>query len=177
MLKLKWGGRGHLTDSVIDSLTVYYGGAIRNFPGDVDGMYRAIWAVFHHSLSGDKKPDHLYCPSGPDSWCRYNRALSNNKEQPKHTPKLPMDPSPFIKPVFTELSKRELLDKCVLGATQNQSLNNIIWSRCPKTGFGSCITVEIAVHLAAVTFNHGLEGLSPLFKNLFGSSPCGFIAG
>ena len=53
VLKLKWGGRGRLTDSVIDSLTVNFGGAIqnfpgdvRNFPGDVDGMYRAIWAVF-----------------------------------------------------------------------------------------------------------------------------------
>ena len=67
----------------------------------------------------------------------------------------------------------------MLGATQNQneSLNNIIWSRCPKTGFGSRIMVEIAVYLAVITFNHGLEELSPLFKNLFGSSPRGFTAG
>ena len=171
MLKLKWGDRGCLTDSVIDSPTVYYGGAIRNFPGDVDGMYRAIWAVFHHSLSSDEKPDHQFCPSGPDSWCNYNRALSNNEEPPKHTTKLPMDLSPFIK-----LSKWQLLKKCVLDATQNESLNNIIWSRCPKTGFGSRKTVGIAVHLAFVTFNHGLEGLSPLFQNLFGSSPRGFTA-
>ena len=66
VLKLKWDGRGCFTDSVIDSLAVYYGGAIRNFPGNVEGMYRAIWAVFHHSLSSD-------CPTGPDSWCKYNR--------------------------------------------------------------------------------------------------------
>ena len=121
VLNLKQGGRERLTESVIDSLTVYYGGAIQNFPGNVDGMYRAIWAVFHHSLSSDEKPDHQYCPSGPNSWCKYNRAMSNNEEPPKHTPKLPIDLSPFIKPVFTELSKRELLDKCVLGATQNQN--------------------------------------------------------
>ena len=123
-----------MTDSVIDSLAVYYGGATQNFPGDVDGMYRAIWAVFHHSLSCDEKPDHQSCPKGPDSWCKYNRAHSNDEEPPKHTPKLPMDLSPFIKPVFTELSKWKLLEKCVLGATQNQneSLNNIIWSRVPK---------------------------------------------
>ena len=38
VLKLKWGEKGRLTDSVIDSLTDYFGGAIRNFPGDVDGM-------------------------------------------------------------------------------------------------------------------------------------------
>ena len=47
VLNLRWGGKGRLTNTVIDSLTVFYGEAIRNFPGDVDGMYRAIWAVFH----------------------------------------------------------------------------------------------------------------------------------
>ena len=130
-------------------------------------MYRAIWAVFHHSLSSDEKPDHQFCPSGSDSWCKYNRALADNEQPPKHTPKLPMDLSPFIKPVFTELSKLELLEKCVLGANQNQneSFNSIIWSQCPKTGFCSHISVEIAVYLAAITFNHGLEGLSPLSRN------------
>ena len=167
-----------MIDSVINSLTVYYGEAIQNFPGDVDGMYRAIWAVFHHSLSNDEKHDHQFCPPGSDSWCKYNRALANNEEAPKHTPKFPMDLSPFIKPVFTELSKLELLEKCVLGATQNQneSFNNIVWSRCPKTGFCSRVSIEIAVYLAGITFNHGLEGLSPLFEKLFGFPPRAFTA-
>ena len=89
-----------------------------------------------------------------------------------------MDLGPYIKPVFTELSKLELLEKCVLGATQNQneSFNNIVWSRCPKTRFCSVEVVEIAVNLAAITFNHGLEGLLPLFAKLFGVPPCGFTA-
>ena len=126
-------------NSVINSPTVFYGEAIRNFPREVDGMYRAIWAVIHHSLSNDEKHDHQFCSSGSASWCEFNRALANNEEPPKHTPKLPMDLSPFIKPVFTELSKLELFEKCVLGAThnQNESFNNTIWSRCPKTGFCS----------------------------------------
>ena len=130
------------------------------------------------STTNNEKHDHQFCPSGSDSWCKFNRALANNEEPLKHTPKLPMDLSPFIKPVFTELSKLEVLEKCVLGATQNQneSFKNIVWSRCPKTGFCSCETVEIAVYLAAITFNHGLEGLSPLFVKLFGFPPRGFTA-
>ena len=40
--KIKWTGKGRLTESVINSLSVYFGGAIRNFPGEVDGMFRAI---------------------------------------------------------------------------------------------------------------------------------------
>ena len=178
VLKLRWGGKGRLTNSVIGSLTVFYGEAIRNFPRDVGGMHRTIWAVFHHSLSNDEKHNHQFCPSGSDSWCKFNRAHSNDEEPPKHTPKLPMDLSPFIKPVFTELSKLELLEKCVLGATQNQneSFNSIVWTRCPKTRFCSVEIVEITVNLAAITFNHGLEGLSPLFVKLFGFPPRGFTA-
>ena len=109
---------------------------------------------------------------------QFNRALADNVEPPKHTPKLPKDLGPFIKPVFTALSKRELLEKCVLGATQNQneSFNNIVWSRCPKTGFCSVVSVDIAVNLAAISFNHGMEGLSPLFEQVIGSPPSAFTA-
>ena len=66
----------------------------------------------------------------------------------------------------------------MLGATQNQneSFNDIVWARCPKTGFCSVEIVEITVNLAAITFNHGFEGLSPLFVKLFGFPPCGFTA-
>ena len=100
----------------------------------------------------------------------------DNLEPRKHTPKLPKDLGPFIKPVFTALSKRELLEKCVLGATQNQSFNNIVWSRYPKTGFCSVVSVDIVVNLAAITFNHGLEGLSPQFEQVIGSPPSAFTA-
>ena len=97
------GGEERWTDSVINCLTVYFGGAIPNFPGDMDEMHRAIGAVFHHSLSNDNQHDHQFCPSGSGSWCKYNRALADNEQPPKHTPKLPKDLSPFIEPVFTYL--------------------------------------------------------------------------
>ena len=107
--KIKWDGKGRLTESVINTLLVYFGGTIHNFPGDVDGMFRAIWAVFHHSISDDEQHDHQFCLSGSDSWSKFNSALAENEEPPKHTPKLPKDLGPFIKPVFTALSKREFL--------------------------------------------------------------------
>ncbi len=36
--------------------------------------------------------------------------------------------------------------------------------------------MDIAVNLAAITFNHGLEGLEPLFVQLIGSFPSAFTA-
>ena len=90
------GGKEHLTDSVIDSLTVYFGEAIRNFPGEpyFTIQYRMIINITTS-----------FSPSGSGSWCKFNRALADNEEPPKHIPKLPKDLGPFIKPVFTELSK------------------------------------------------------------------------
>ena len=172
------GRKGRLTESVINNLTVYFAEAIRNFPGDVDGIRKANLGCVHHFISHDDQHNHQFCPSGSGSWYKYNRALADNEEPPKHTPKLPNDLGPFIKPVFTEPFKRELLEKCVLDATQNQkeSFNIIVWSRCPETGFCSLVSVEIAVSLAVITFNHGLEGLSPLFEQLLGSPPSAFTA-
>ena len=42
--------------------------------------------------------------------------------------------------------------------------------------FCSLVSVDIAVNLAAITFNHGLEGLEPLFVQLIGSPRSVFIA-
>ena len=38
------------------------------------------------------------------------------------------------------------------------------------------VSVDIAVNLAAITFNHGLEGLSPLFEQVIGFPPSAFTA-
>ena len=36
--------------------------------------------------------------------------------------------------------------------------------------------MDIAVNLTAITINHGLEGLSPLFEQVIGSPPSAFTA-
>ena len=40
-----------------------------------------------------------------------------------------------------------------------------------KTGFCSLITVEVAVNLSVLTFNHGMDGLLPLVERVVGSPP------
>ena len=39
---VRFGGKGRLTDSVIDAFQVYYGGAIRNNKNDLQGMEQAM---------------------------------------------------------------------------------------------------------------------------------------
>lgn len=62
-------GKGKLTASLMDELTTYYGLAIRNNCDSVKNMKDAIWATFYHKISTNNKPQHVYCPTGADSWC------------------------------------------------------------------------------------------------------------
>ncbi|KAJ4429061.1 hypothetical protein ANN_26059 [Periplaneta americana] len=62
-----------------------------------------------------------------------------------------------MKPTFRALAKPDLLKKCVHGKTQNpnESLNQLIWKRCPKTLFVSSTIVQIATFVAILLYNDG----------------------
>lgn len=62
-----------------------------------------------------------------------------------------------LKQTFRDLSDTTLLAKCLHGGTQNpsESLNNIIWSRIPKTTFVMRNTLELGTYDAVATYNEG----------------------
>ncbi|GFX42190.1 uncharacterized protein TNCV_3003311 [Trichonephila clavipes] len=69
------GGKGRLTDSLIDKLAHYYANAIRCNSTSVKEMRKAIWAVRGHSCSTDDKPMHWFCPINPNTWYLSHPAL------------------------------------------------------------------------------------------------------
>ncbi len=176
-----WSGKGRLTKKNIQTLQLYYGGAIRFHAGNLNEMTKAIWAIFRHCSSTDENPHHEYCPPGgidpQKNWCKYKNAVAVNKEPPPHSaPLIPPDLAVHVKPVFLRLADRKLLDRCPLGATQNQneSFNSTIWLRCPKEKFSCPTSVSIAVNLAVIIFNHGMKGLHPLMGS-FGPLCIGYL--
>ncbi|GFV39206.1 uncharacterized protein TNCV_4328121 [Trichonephila clavipes] len=66
-------GRNRLTEAEIDRLQAYYGLAIRRNLSSVKDMQQAIWAIFLHKLSTDEKPQHGFCPSDSDTWCKFKK--------------------------------------------------------------------------------------------------------
>ena len=103
-----------------------------------------------------------------DSWCKYQRALALDHNVPAHTPKIPSDFENYVKPIFEDLCREELLEKCLLGATQNrnESFNSLIWARAPKTEYATRPTIEIAVSQAVLVFNSGQQTLIPVMEHL-----------
>ena len=51
------GGKGRLTDKLIDKLQFYYGKAIRQNTHDIDCMQNAVMAIWYYTKSTDENPD------------------------------------------------------------------------------------------------------------------------
>ena len=65
-----------------------------------------------------------------------------------------------------DLSNENLLQKCLRGKTQNnnQSINRVIWKRCPKDISVGRITLETNVASAITRYNDGACGILPIYK-------------
>lgn len=98
------GGKGRLSDVLIDSLQNYYRLAIRNHSGDLQGLARAVWAGPMHRLSTDEKPNHQFCPTGIDSWCGLQRVQAGANKQYVHHEIMPEKVFEAIKPVYISLT-------------------------------------------------------------------------
>lgn len=160
-------GKGRLTGTEIDNIQRYYGLAIRNNCHDLSSMRKAVWATYFHKLSTDETPQHGLCPAGADSWCRYRRAeVSGEVYEHKHS--LPETVMNLMKPIFRDLSDENLLRKCLHGRTQNanESFNNLIWTRVPKTVFVGLDTLKIGVRDAVLSFNEGAISRVNVLENI-----------
>ena len=166
--RVRMGGKGRLTDVLMKKFQRFYGKAIRSNVNNAEAMKRAVMAIFYHSYSTDDRPLHFMCPASDKSWCKYQRAIVKGEPPPPAKPTIHPDIGPYVKRVFLDLSEDSLMERCVLGATQNQneSFNSIIWNRCPKTDFASVAVVEMCVDLAVITFNSGMGALRGVLKRL-----------
>lgn len=154
------GGKGKLTNSMINKMQNYFGMALRNNTASVDQMSKAIWSTFFHLSAKDSHPLHTKCPIGKESWCSYQRASARGQlSSYKHKGGLPLDLLPHIKPIYTRLTDVNMLEKCLHGMTQNNNecFHSLIWKRSPKTKFSGAAGVKLSVYDAAMHFNCGYK--------------------
>ncbi|XP_071633109.1 uncharacterized protein [Temnothorax longispinosus] len=154
----KLGGKEKLTDALIKKLTKYYGLAIRRSAHSKEDMKKAIMATYYHLTSTDRQPQHHFCPIGVDSWCAYNAAQANNSTFTHPVP-LHKDIQKHILPIYQDLSRDDLLERCVGAFTQNanESFNATVWRLAPKHLNCGWKIVEIAAYLAGGIFNDGYK--------------------
>ncbi|XP_050526570.1 uncharacterized protein LOC126897202 [Daktulosphaira vitifoliae] len=135
---------------------------------NVDEMYKAIWATFYHLCSTDEKPNHDNCPEGAESWCAYRRAEAEGMLSKFKHDYLPLDPEveKGLKPIYEDLSRHELLDRCKGSNTQNnnESYNGLLWHFSPKHLHNGLKTIELANFFATSIFNDGYSSILKIFN-------------
>ena len=154
------GGAGRLTDKVIDRIQNYYGNAIKENSGNLNGMKDSINAIKCHMIENmglSLEKQHRYCPKGKNSWCKFWADKQNQTNTYDNSKRLPEVFLEELGPIFERLSDEKLLKRCLSGLTQNQneSVNAQVWSRCSKTTFVGVRKVRIAVCETIAVFNTG----------------------
>ena len=94
------GGKGKLTDSIIDRLQNYYGIAIRNNKGNLDEMKKAIHATLFHVASSKTQQWHDHCPDGVSSWCQFKQDKATGRTSYKPGAGLSLEIIQHVKPIF-----------------------------------------------------------------------------
>jgi len=96
------------------------------------------------------------CPAGEDSWCKFRVAESLGVQYTYPTP-LHASIAENILPIFQDLSRKELLERCIGGHMQNanESFNATIWRLASKHLHCGRKIIEIAAWIAAGIFNEG----------------------
>ena len=147
-------GKGRLNDKTIeiDKIQNYFGEAIRNNVENIESKENNIWAIFKPMIQDNSQlldEQHSLCPK--DSWCTYWSYREKHNDQ-KHLELVFIE---VMKPLFLNLSKNELLNRCLQGLTQNQNeaINGLLWSKCPKTKFCGKVKVLLAVSETISHFN------------------------
>ena len=70
-------------------------------------------ALFYVASNRGHNLHYPHCPVGPDSWWKYNQDRANGTTTYKPGPALPMSTVLKFRPIYEELSDKDLLKKCL----------------------------------------------------------------
>jgi len=123
-------------------------------------MESVIWVTFDHYSSTNEASRHEKCSPGSDLWC--GKELTQRFLKIKRTRmrllstriSLFLQMLTVIKSIYNNLSKKELLERCIGEFMQNnnESYNQLIWKINPKNLPDSALPVEIATYTSACIF-------------------------
>ena len=148
------GGKGKLTAKLIEQLTIFDGLAIRRNSDSVEKMKNEIWVTLFHKLSTDQNPQHDKCS---EAWCDWKKAQAAGAlSDYHHKPPLSQEVFKAITPVYDDLSRDELLNRCLEGFTQNSNerFNAAVWNLAPKAYSSVNKVLNIATDIAVCNLRY-----------------------
>ena len=116
-------------------------------------MAKEIKASLYHCLKLPPKERHQYCPM--NSWCSYRKGLPFTNKPHHLAPVF----QKHLDVIYGRLTDPALLARCLPGYTQNanESINALVWMRCPKHKWHGQKRVEMATAAATLHFSSGAQ--------------------
>jgi len=164
----KIGGKGRLTDKMINKMQNYYGMAIRQNKGALYAMKKSVLAVLWHNTNFDTDEiRHQFCPRTINSWCRYQSDKITGMKTYKPSKGIPVVIKKELDKIFADLSSDELLSRCLEGTSQNpnEAFNQIIGQKCLKQTFLSREVLEVGPNSVIMNYNDGLLSFTDFSRN------------
>ncbi|KAB7497545.1 hypothetical protein Anas_10778 [Armadillidium nasatum] len=164
-------GEGKLTKRTALIFTNFYRVFVKKYHDNHALLKKNIMAsVFHHAAT-DKHPLHQLCPRGKDSWCKYQKDLSNNikisknwhedKKNRKYS--LGREPALAVLEVMFRMTSDDVLAVVSSGMKHiNQSVQSKVWAMLPPSEVSSLIEVRYAAARVALVHNCGEEAVKIL---------------
>lgn len=121
-------------------------------------MEKGCRAILKHYSSTLKKPQHEDCPTGKESWCKYQLDIANGTSNYKPA-KYPIPPAiqKLVKPIFDKLGNKAFLECCkkISSSNPNEAFHNVLWGLAPKERFCSPQELKLAVWISVCHYNSG----------------------
>ena len=129
-------------------------------------MKRAIGYVLFHCSEACSSARRMFCEK-EGAWCKFHQSKNEGKEYVEKAG-IPLVVKDVIAPILSDLSKNELLAKCLNGKTQsnNEAINVIIWKKLPKDVFVGRNVLGTDISSAIINFNDGACGFLKVMENL-----------
>lgn len=152
----------NFTDKIIREMSTFYALAIQRHPDSLDDMYNEVWAGFYHKISTDEHPQHDFCNY---EWCKYVQHAAAGEDY-EHPPPLDPEVQEIVKEVYTSLSDKKLLERCLGKNNQNNNecFNSCLWQLAPKHMYVGKNILEVASWITSCVFNDGLKSLLLILK-------------
>ena len=126
-----------------------------------DKLSRALRLLLDHAAG-----NHSGCPTGENTWCRWNKPSSSTT--PATLTTFTTIDIQKVQEAFNTYATTEFCSHLTLGLTQNanESLHNMIWSLCSKNKYVSPQSIRISTAIAVLTFNEGELSLFGIMYDL-----------
>lgn len=152
-----------ITDKAIEHLQRYFLAAVnRHIGGNWKDLKIDIMSTFFHCSSTDENPRHQLCS---DKWCLFKQdELAGRQVRPHSEMRVAIrssDPDVLkkIHEIYQDLTREELLQRCLKGRTQNpnESFHSKLWAKCSKVKFAGYDKVLFAAQVTVIQHNFGYQ--------------------